>query len=239
MRKNPNAATRRTSGPKTLPGIVFTGLLTLAGAASAEPLCNTLAEEFSANPEDYFQLNHAEVEPTDPAIFEQLTMLAGDWDGHSSEINCKGRPPLSKAQASDFEVEATIDQNWRGELSMKAEKEQQRVLKLEQIWLTPELASNREHRHMRTLSERTVQQGDNGVVVRHKYRARNGGLGAGLTPVNRAVCLYGGELADCRSTRLVDEVKTLSWTENTLSIQRDTYVNGQFVSRQDWQLNRL
>lgn len=204
-------------------------VLIAASQASAED-CNQPAADLLEDRHSYFLLDSA---PASTELHRQITQfadhLAGRWRGHSELSECTGHFSDPAATASSFEVDAEISLAHSGAIKLEAEKLRatDRVLKLDRLFFSPELNKYRQGRERGWRSYEITFISPTRMVFSEKYRVKNLRLATTPRAPNSA-----------NATRLIHEIKEISLHRDALSVGRSLYVNGHFVAREDWQLER-
>ena len=217
--------------------LALTSVLMMASNLAYAIQCDELYPQDSDS--DYYNLHQPRVAKETYLELNNLAdQLDGRWHGTGIEVNCGVSDGESLAIVENFDIDAEIEQHFLGSIIVRAEKESKRKVALDRIFLSPQ--SERELEKIRQgyepeLPSYTVEfSSPNTLVFDHKYRASNG------LPSNDALNPYwitSSPLVD-RARRLVHEIKTVSLDNDQLNINRDVYVNGHFVSQQEWQLKR-
>ena len=189
---------------------------------------------------DYF-----DIQPTllDDATLSQVrkfaSQLNGIWHGTGSEVKCVIANEMLPPGNNDYRVEAEITQHFLGGSILEVEQNSKEYTNLDLINLSPDTENNDftltggqgQGRGLRNFS--VDVSNPNTLVYDEKYRT--------FTP-RQVTGLRGGilETVDRAAVRLVHEIKTVSFNESadTITVNRDVYVNGYFSAKQEWQLTR-
>ena len=197
--------------------------------------------------QDYF-----DIQPTllDDKTLREVRNFAGQlngrWHGTGSEVKCVIQNEMLPSGNNNYRVEAEITQHFLGRSILEVEQHSKEYTNLDLIDLSPDTENNDftlnggqgqgvGHRNF------SVDVSDaNALVYDEKYRT--------FTP--RVVIRPSGEVTDTgevileavdrAAVRLVHEIKTVSFDQgaDTLTVNRDIYVNGYFSANQEWQLTR-
>ena len=186
--------------------------------------------------EEYYELHRAPVDKkTLLGLNDLADQLNGRWHGTGIEVDCGVSDGTPLTIVENFDIDAEIEQHFLGSIIVRAHKENKDKVQLENLFISPE-----NKRELETLQQGyephppsySVEFSSPGTLVfDHKYRASNA-----IPDIPNFV--VNSPLVD-RARRLVHEIKTVSLDNNQLTIYRDVYVNGYFVSQQEWQLNKL
>ncbi|OED39265.1 hypothetical protein AB833_17245 [Chromatiales bacterium (ex Bugula neritina AB1)] len=197
--------------------IAVLGTISSANAADCNQLTPTLGNGSS---DQYFEL---EFEPIQSGQKHKLTSfadrLSGKWQGVQSESLCKGHFTKPTSQDFQYRVHAEISENFSGAIRLEAEKESRRKVKLEKVYLSP--TTNQSNNLWQTGT--ITFSGPNSIIFSDIYHTRS------------ARVAFNSER---NSVRTVEELKRVTLLDNTLTIDRQTYVNGYLVSQDAWQLER-
>ncbi len=197
----------------------------LASAGSISPAgatdCNQPAPTLDvSNQASYFDFGAV---PIDSRQQQQLidfaSRLSGRWSGMQTELLCTGHLKLPMETATQYQVDAEITGQHNGAIKLEAEKETRRKVKIERVFLSPTFSDSRANRPTGSVTFAD----DNSIVFSDKYHVRNGRL---------------AHAALRNSVRTVEELKKIMLIDDTLTIDRQTYVNGHLVSQDAWALVR-
>lgn len=240
-----------------------TTLWTIAIALSCIPLSSTTIATTSSlpayqcgsdfNAQNYLTgeqdaINHLHTIPTliDDATIEEVRKftdkLDGRWHGTGLDFRCFISEDTTRTTIDSFDVDAEIDKHFQGALVMELQQENSEQVNIDRIFLSPstELDPSLEsglkintHGQKTGRSSFTVDLSLPGTLVfGEKYtRFIPRPTFDGLTRSLRLGAPF--------ATRLVHEIKTVSLNHSELTVHRDVYVNGKFVSQQQWQLKKL
>ncbi len=189
---------------------------------------------------DYF-----DIQPTllDDATLGQVRKFAGQlngvWHGTGLDVRCIIPNELTPSSNNKYRVEAEITQHFLGRSILEVAQHTKEYTNLDLINLSPDTENNDftltggqgQGRGLRNFS--VDVSSPNSLVYDEKYRV--------FTP--RQVTRLRGEVretVDRAAVRLVHEIKTVSFNQSadTLTVNRDVYVNGYFSAKQEWQLTR-
>ena len=226
----------KTSLASGLVVFALTGLTTPVlsdKAVSAE--CNHLAPGFSieqlkVGEGNYYDLHgkflHSDLTREQANAFGG--QLTGRWTGTVVRETCKGHFRNPELVKKNYKLRAEGQFLYNGDFRLEAELESPRVYKTQKLFLS----KKRTH---------SIEQIDASTwVFTEKYRARGANLilnddlppGPFVTP-SEALSVTG------HTSRIVHEVKTIRVKGNKGTVDHAVYVNGFFVSRDSWKLNRV
>ena len=214
--------------------LALTSALMLSSGITHAMQCDQLFEDPVSD--EYYDLERPR---TDKKTLLELNDLAdqlnGRWHGTGIEVDCGISDGTPLTTIENFNIDAEIEQHFRGSIIVRAQKENKDIVQLENLFISPD--------NKRELE--TIQQGyephppsysiefssPNTLVFDHKYRTTN------AAPTIPNVFVNSSRVEQAR--RVVHEIKTVSLENDQLTIFRDVYVNGIFVSQQEWQLTKL
>jgi len=217
--------------------IVLAAIATTSGNAIAAQCGDAYQQRDNS---DYF-----DIQPTllDDKELSQVRKFAGQlngrWHGTGSETKCVIPNEVLPSGNNDYRVEAEITQHFLGRSILEVEQHSKEYTNLDLIDLSPDTENNDftltggqgQGRGLRNFSVEV--SGSNELVYNEKYRT--------FTP-RQVTRLRGGvlETVDRAAVRLVHEIKTVSFdrSADTITVNRDVYVNGYFSANQEWQLTR-
>jgi len=205
---------------------VITLIATLAGGKTYAAQCGEAFQQ--PDDSDYFDIQQT---PLDDKTLNQVRsftqLLDGRWQGTGLEVKCGVSDDQPLAIISNYDVDAEIMQHFLGSSIMEVEQETKRFVNLDRIVISPETEKYQQGQRTghRNYSVELTESDTPTMVFDEKYRL--------FTPR-----LVRGE--ERNAVRLVHEIKTVSLNqaEDTLTVNRDVYVNGHFTAQQEWQLTR-
>ncbi len=221
-------------GPTTL--LLSALALSMSSTAMAKQ-CDEIFTE--PDGDDYYQLNKTLIDKnTTQQIRSFADQLDGSkWRGTGIEVECGRSNGETLSTISNFDIDAEIRMHFLGSIILDAEKESRHKVQLEKIFITPEIEKHNQGMQVANRSYSIEFSNPNTLVFNDKYRVRNATINTTRsTPLNNS-----NSVSRQRSetgTRMVHEIKSVKLANNTLKISRDVYVNGHFVSNQEWQLKR-
>lgn len=189
----------------------------------------------------------------DDATVEQVRdftdELNGRWHGTSLHTRCILAPDDLRTTITSFDVDAEIDKHFLGALIMKLQQENSDEVVFDKIFLSPETELDESldytidaelpgKTHGQRTGNRTFRidfTSPNTLVYNQKYRRI----------VRDTAMVHPGMVAQQHprvseiTMRVVHEIKTISFNDSKLTVNRDVYVDRRFVSQQQWQLERI
>lgn len=160
----------------------------------------------------YYNLDGHAITDRDRARLEKFaTVLRGHWQGIELAKECVGHFSAPTEDMQRYQVRAEITRHDTGAIRIQAEKERQsdRVLKLDTMFISPET----DLEYGRLHGWHTLEFiDDNTVIFSEKSRVGN--------------------------SRLLHVVKKIQLRNNKLTVDRKLYVNGYFVEQNGWILER-
>lgn len=186
--------------------------------------------------DSYYDLDKSELEQeTYLGLNDLAEHLDGRWQGTALEVNCGVADTTPLARIENYEIDAEISQHHLGSIIVRAQKESRRKVQLENLFIAPEIERDMERQRQgdeRHFPSYSIEfSSPNKMVFDHKYRAFK-------SPPYGQPPFVASHVPGKRGTRLIHEIKTVSLDNNLLTISRDVYVNGYFVSQQEWQLKK-
>ncbi len=217
--------------------IVFAAIAATSGNAIAAQCGDALQQRDSS---DYFDIQPTLLDETElDQVRKFAKQLNGVWHGTGSEVKCVIPNELLPSSSNNYRVEAEITQHFNGRSILEVAQHSKEFTNLDLIDLSPDTENNDftltggqgQGRGLRNFSVE-VSNTDS-LVYDEKYRV--------FTP-RQVTRLSGGvlETVDRAAVRLVHEIKTVSFdhSADTITVNRDVYVNGYFSANQEWQLSR-
>lgn len=200
---------------------------------SSAAMANQCDELHPTTDDDYY---HLDLPAVDSSTTNQLrdfaSKLDGRWRGSALEIECGISDGENLSSVRNYELDAEISQHFLGAIIVRAEKDSPRKRSLDKIFLSPEIDKQRQGKKIGYRSYSVEFSDANTMVFNEKYRVHNNGPLVEFRDarhVNRQRPVF---------QRMVHEVKSVKLENNKLHINRDLYVNGHFVSQQEWTLTR-
>lgn len=214
----------------------------------AGPACNTFAAGYTEDAERYFHLDTGTGLDGQPKqmIVDLATLLDGNWRGHSSALNCVGHYTNGRPEASHYAVRARITRKFNGAIKLEAEQADKRSVKLTKLYLAPEL----ERANSASWKNYSIEFiSPTRIKFDHKYRTGNGDprdtfFDAALRFPDRTPCveeLYRENICynnSVNSSRLIHEIKEINLQNDQLTVDHSLFMNGLFVSHEQWSLER-
>lgn len=148
-------------------------------------------------------------------IGKLLKSLRGEWSGTEIVKICTGHFKTPTESFQTFDVQASVKQHHSGALRLEATKERRadRVTKLETLFLTPEINTDRGFRQ----AWHTIDVIDENTIIFSEKSRAQGANGF---------------------TRLIHQVNRIELQNNKLVLDTKLYVNGFFVEQTGWELHR-
>lgn len=207
---------------------------------SSTPESNTQVSGTPAGSGAYYNLQPI---PLDDETVEKVRHftddLDGRWRGTGLDIRCIVAEDNSHVTVSNYDVDAEIDKHFLGSLVMQVQQENTDQVNLDTIHLSPKTEldpSLTTELEFNALGQRTGHRSftidvstPDTLVYDEKYRRF----------ISRNRLDANGKPAAPFAVSLVHEIKTVSINASDLTVSRDVYINGKFVSQQQWQLERL
>ena len=211
-----------------LPGLVVANTVADSTVVDADDsvACNALApglteQQLADRTGSYYELEAIELDhETNANVSKLRNLVSGRWNGTMLHESCAGHytSPVKK-QLSYRLYAAETETIHNGDIRVEAMADSADTTRIAKLFLSPE------HSY-------SVEQLDSNTwVFTEKYRA-SGFPNESIPPANLALSLSGS------SGRLVHEVKKVQLDQDKILVDHAVYVNGFFVSREDWVLTR-
>ncbi len=180
---------------------------------------------------DYYSLDEPALDnETTQKIKDFARQVNGRWVGSGLEIDCGISNGITHPTITSFDIDAEITQHWLGAIILRAEKENEDKLALERVYVSPEIEKERQGREKGYRSYSVNFSSPNTIVFNEKYRVNN--------VISPDPAVLSALPVGQGFQRLIHEIKTVTLENNKLTMNRDLYVNGHFVSQQEWLLNK-
>ena len=223
--------------PKRTAAVVLAAIATTSGNAIAAQCGDAYQHRDSG---DYFNIQPTLVDEATLSQVRKFTgQLNGRWHGTGSEVKCVIPNELLPKDSNNYRVEAEITQHFLGRSILEVEQHSKEFTNLDMIDLSPDTEKNDftlNGGQGQGVGDRNFNvdvSDSSSLVYDEKYRV--------FTP-RQVTRLRGSERQTVGRTavRVVHEVKTVSFNQSadTLTVNRDVYVNGYFSAKQEWQLKR-
>lgn len=207
----------------------------------SKAISDTKTSDIQDRDNQYYDLQTISIDDATIKMVRDFTSrLDGRWHGTGLDIRCIVADDNTHTTINNYDVDAEIDKNFLGALIMQVQQENAEQVKFDTIPLSPKTeldASLATELNDNSLGQRTGHRSytidvsaPDTLVFDEKYRR--------FIANTRRYDLSGNALAPF-ALNLVHEIKTVSISAADLTVSRDVYINGKFISQQQWQLERL